>query len=83
MDDALTEFRTSHAPLAAYLKMSGVVISQILYEKKRATFVFTDVPRDLIIDYNNNKALVEPNEFAAKMSDLIQTTKRLMREGEV
>lgn len=75
--DIIDEYKTSHLPLATYLKLNNVQLMDIsIDEYKRGVFKFIQVPRTFIIDYNNSKSLVEPNEFAIKMSQLIQQVRR-------
>lgn len=81
MNNLLDLYTTSHVPLAAYLKVKGAKIINITIQDKRGCFTFVDVNRDLIIDFNNGEASVEPAEYADKMSQLTQTAKRLLRES--
>lgn len=75
----IREYRTSHMPLVAYLKMQGCTLQEITVEGTRGVFTFSGVPRDLLIAFNSSKALVEPNEFAEKMSQLTQSAKRAIQ----
>lgn len=81
MSNLLDIYTTSHVPLAAYLKVKGVKIINIIVKERRGTFTFVDVDRDLIIDFNNGAASVEPGEYADKMSQMTQTAKRLLKES--
>lgn len=81
MSNLLDIYTTSHVPLAAYLKVKGVKIINIVITDRRGTFTFVDVDRNYIIDFNNGEALVEPGEYSAKMSQLTQTAKRLLKES--
>lgn len=78
----LKEYKTSHMPLVAYLKMSNCVLSEVMADGKRGIFVFSCVPRQLLIDFNAGRATVEPNEFAEKMSQMTHTAKRAVQIGE-
>lgn len=80
MSTKLPEYKTSHIPLATYLKVSGVSISSITCSNHRATYTFIDVPRELIIEFNAGRAKVEPARYASEMSHLTQTAKRLSEE---
>lgn len=80
--DILPIFETPHAPLASYLLTKFVPLSSIRIDGNRGTFVFQQVPRQLVIDFNEGTALVEPNLFAGKMSGLINQA-RVALEGKV
>ena len=77
----LTDYHTSHVPLAAYLKMRGNVLSAVKLEGRRGVFVFPFAHREHVIEFNNGAATVEPNEFADKMSQLTQTAKRVLADS--
>lgn len=79
----IPEYHTSHIPLAAYLKVHGVRIINIAVVERRGVFTFENVPREIIISFNNGDATVEPAEYADKMSQLTQTAKRLMKDSGV
>lgn len=79
----IPEYTTSHIPLAAFLKVRHVRIININVIDRRGVFTFENVPRELIIEFNNGEALVEPAEYADKMSQLTQTAKRLMKDAGV
>lgn len=83
MNNLLDIYTTSHIPLAAYLKVKGMKIINIEVKEKRGVFTFENVVRELIIDFNNGSASIEPGEYAEKMSQLTQTAKRLMKESGV
>lgn len=80
--DLLTEYKTSHVPLAAYLKIKGCQVMKVTCEGRRGVFTFAYVAREHIIEFNNGQSTVEPNEFAEKMSQLTQTAKRVIADGE-
>lgn len=77
----ITEYKTSHVPLAAYLKLKGAQVTKVTCEGRRGVFTFGFVAREHIIEFNNGQATVEPNEFAEKMSQLTQTAKRVIADG--
>jgi hypothetical protein len=80
MLNLLDTYTTAHVPLAAYLKCKGVRIVNITAKDRRGTFVFENVDRQLIIDFNNGEAIVEPSDYAQRMSQLVQTAKRVVNE---
>lgn len=81
MLNLLDTYITSHVPLAAYLKVKGARIINIEVKERRGVFTFENVDRDLIINFNNGDALVEPGDYATRMSQLTQTAKRLLKES--
>jgi len=81
MNNLLDIYTTSHIPLAAFLKVRGSKLINIEVKEKRGVFTFESVDRQLIIDFNNGIASVEPAEYATKMSQMTQTAKRLLKEA--
>lgn len=75
--DILPIFDTMHIPLATYLAIKNVQLSTINLIKKRGKFVFIQVPRQFIIDFNNGTALVEPDAYANQMTGLIQKVRTI------
>lgn len=61
--------------------MMGCAVSAVESDGKRGIFVFDAVPRQALMDFNHGKALVEPNEFAEKMSQMTHTAKRTVQIG--
>lgn len=76
----LKGYKTSHVPLAAYLRINGAQLIRVTCEGRRGVFEFDICHREHIIEFNNGQARVEPGEFAEKMSQLTQTAKRVMTE---
>lgn len=74
--DLLTEYQTSHIPLAAYLSIKGCQIKIIENVNGRGVFHYEFVPRYHVNDFNNGNGSVEPGAFALKMNQLIQSAKR-------
>ena len=67
----LIGFKTSHSPLAAYLKIKGCEISEIVNFDGKGSFVFRAVARDLIREFNSGSGVVEPGAYAATLGQLI------------
>lgn len=74
--DLLTDYQSSHIPLAAYLSVKGCQIKLIENIGGRGVFHFSFVPRAHVNDFNNGNGTVEPGAFALKMNQLIQSAKR-------
>lgn len=78
--DLLTDYQTTHIPLAAYLSVKGCQIKVIENLGSRGAFHFEYVPRTYVNDFNNGVGTVEPGAFALKMNQLIQSAKRNTQE---
>lgn len=64
----ITEFRTSELPLVAFLRYSGQQVKEVVrVNEKRAEFVFHNVEKQLLDQYNTDFASVEPKMFSAIM----------------
>lgn len=59
----MNEFRTSDIVLAAYLRTNQCTMINIEKQGQKGTFVFEDVPNDLIMTYQLGNASVEPITF--------------------
>ena len=78
--DLLEDYSTTHLPLAAFLKMSGLNLTHIESNGTQGVFHFSAVPRQYILGYNTGKYTVEPDQFAKTMSSLTQAAKRVVAE---
>lgn len=76
----LIDFKTSHSPLAAYLKIKGCEIKEIVAQDGKGSFIFKEVSRDLIREFNSGSGVVEPGMYAATLGNMIQTAKRIIQE---
>ena len=76
----LKGYKTSHVPLAAYLKIKGAQLIGVTCDGRRGVFEFDYCHREHVLEFNNGQATVEPGEYAEKMSQLTQTAKRVMNE---
>jgi len=74
-------FRTSDMPLIAFLRLKGYTVQKIeKVNDYKAEFIFIDVDRQLLEDFNTDKTLVEPRHFASIMHQQMQSAKRKIRE---
>ena len=80
MENKLIDFRTSHSPLAAYLKVKGCEIKEIAVSDTKGSFIFKEVARELIREFNSGNGVVEPGAYASTLGSLIQTAKRMIQE---
>lgn len=75
MNSLIYEYKTSHISLAAYLKVLGYDIISIEKNNGTGTFVFKEVSRQDVIDFNNEKGQVEPNKYHQTIKQLINSFK--------
>ncbi len=72
----MTELRTTDIVLAASLKVTGNEMSHIEKNGNKGTFVFNNVPQDIIDDYDLGKLRVEPIAFNNAIKQLTTATRR-------
>ena len=74
----IAEFRTTEIQLVAFLRYRGVTVKQVnKVGPHKAEFVFNDVDRDLLDEFNTDRALVEPKMFASIMRQQTQAARRV------
>jgi len=69
-------FETVDIILAAYLKVKGFKLQEIIRHGNRGTFVFNDVPGELITDYDLGLASVEPKALNNEVRALTTAARR-------
>jgi len=79
----LENYKTAHLPLAAYLSVNGCQVLKIEAQGGRGVFTFAFVNRELINKFNTGQAVIEPGDFAIKMSQLTQTARRAINESNL
>lgn len=73
----MSEFRTSDIILAACLKLSDVEMIKIELSGNKGTFVFANVDRDYVDDYDLGKCQVEPVTFNNAIKQLTTSVRRM------
>ena len=74
----IAEFRTTEIQLVAYLRYKGVTVQAVnQVGPHKAEFVFQDVDRDLLDEFNSDNATVEPKMFANIMRQQTQAARRV------
>lgn len=74
-------FTTSDMPLIAFLRYNGYTVQKInKINNYKAEFIFLEVDRQLLEDFNTDKTMVEPRQFAAIMHQQMQSAKRKIKE---
>lgn len=71
-----TLFETVDIILAAYLKVKGYKLLNIVRNGNRGTFVFDVVPAQVLEDYDLGNALVEPKSLNSEVRSLTTATRR-------
>ena len=69
-------FETVDIILAAYLKVKGFKLQEIIRHGNRGTFVFNDVPAELVTDYDLGQAQVEPKALNNEVRALTTAARR-------
>jgi hypothetical protein len=72
----MDEFRTQDIVLAATLKVKGYKLVELLKNGNKGTFVFEDVPDDIINDYDLGNCLIEPRQLNAEIKALTTSARR-------
>ena len=74
----IKEYKTTDIVLAAYLRVEGLVIETVEKVGQKGTFVFKDVPGEVISDYDLGRARVEPVAFNNAIKQLTTTVRRMV-----
>jgi len=70
-------FKTSDIVIAAYLRIEGVELTTIEKVHNKGTFVFKDVPEELITKFDLGQATVEPMTFHNMIKHLTTSVRRI------
>ena len=76
INTVLQKYSTADIVLAAYLKVAGYKLKDIERQGNRGTFVFADVDRAIIVEYDLGSAKVEPKSLAAEIRSLTTAARR-------
>lgn len=71
-----TSFETVDIILAAYLKVKGYKLQNIIRNGNRGTFVFEVIPSTVLEEYDLGNALVEPKSLNSEIRSLTTATRR-------
>ena len=69
-------FETVDIILAAYLKVKGYKLLEIIRHGNRGTFLFIDVPAELVTEYDLGQAVVEPKALNNEIRALTTAARR-------
>jgi len=72
-----TEFKTTDIILAAVLKIQGIEMVDIERNGNKGTFVFVNVPKSTIADFDLGKCRVEPVTFNNAIKQLTTSVRRM------
>jgi hypothetical protein len=70
------ELSTTDIVLAAYLKVRGYKMVEILKNGNKGTFIFESVPDDIINDYDLGQSQVEPKALNYEIKALTTAARR-------
>lgn len=73
----MTNFKTTDIILAAYLKLSGYNVVRIEKQGQKGTFIFDEVPSNIISNYDLGNATVEPISFNNEIKQLTTCVRRM------
>lgn len=76
------KFSTSDIVLAASLKIKGYSLVSIEQTGNKGVFIFADVDKEFLSEYDLGKILVEPVAFNNIIRTLTTSVKRLLQSGE-
>lgn len=71
-----TSFETVDIILAAYLKVKGYKLQNIIRNGNRGTFVFDLIPVLVLEEYDLGNALIEPKALNSEVRSLTTATRR-------
>lgn len=71
-----TSFETVDIILAAYLKVKGFKLQNIIRNGNRGTFVFEVIPPNVLEEYDLGEASVEPKALNSEIRSLTTATRR-------
>ena len=76
MNTQLDDLETTDIVLAAYLKVKGYRLIEILKNGNKGTFIFVDVPEDVVNEYDLGHAEVEPKSLNYEIKALTTAARR-------
>ena len=77
----MTSYKTTDIVLAAVLKMQGYQIQSIEVEGRRGTFIFVDIDKSALDEFNYDGVRVEPKEFHNCIRNFTATINRMVNNG--
>lgn len=78
MSQQLRNVESSDIVLSAYLKCLGYQLDRIEKTGNRGIFCFSDVPDNVLADFDLGKALVDPIAFNGAIKSLTTATRRII-----
>jgi len=72
----MDEFSTCDIVLAATLKVKGFRLVEIMKNGNKGTFIFANIPDDLIDEYDLGRLLVEPKSLNSEIKALTTAARR-------
>lgn len=72
----MEKFGTTDIVLAAYLKIQGYKMIEILKNGTKGTFVFSGIPDEIIDSYDLGQTLIEPKSLNYEIKALTTAARR-------
>ena len=70
------DLQTTDIVLAAYLKLKGFKMTNIIKHGNKGTFVFDTVPETVVNEYDLGQALIEPRSLNSEIKALTTSARR-------
>ena len=77
----MESFKTSDIVLAAVLRLNDIELIDIEVIGSKGTFIFTNIDKDFLIQFDLGKSLVEPVAFNNMIKQLTTSVRRLTRNN--
>ena len=77
----MESFKTSDIVLAAVLRLNDIELIDIEVIGSKGTFIFTNIDKDFLVQFDLGKSLVEPVAFNNMIKQLTTSVRRLTRNN--
>ena len=77
----MESFKTSDIVLAAVLRLNDIELIDIEVVGSKGTFIFTNIDKDFLVQFDLGKSQVEPVAFNNMIKQLTTSVRRLTRNG--
>ena len=77
----MESFKTSDIVLAAVLRLNDIELIDIEVIGSTGTFIFTNIDKDFLVQFDLGKSLVEPVAFNNMIKQLTTSVRRLTRNN--
>ena len=71
-----SDITTSDIILAAYLRVQGYKMIELTRNGNKGTFIFSEIPNEIINEYDLGRALIEPKALNFTIKELTTAARR-------